>query len=104
MAVTYANREIIFRGSVTMMYVEITLDSSYTTSGETILASDFGMGMILNIWPASADGFAVDAVKTTPASWLLKAFANSASTNTVTEFASGLDRSGVTVNALVIGR
>ena len=104
MAVTYANNEIIYRGSVTLMYVEITLDSSYTTSGEAINASDFGMSMILGINPFSAEGFVVEAVKSTPAAWLMKGYAWSNTTNTAIEFASGLNRSGITIPCLIIGR
>jgi hypothetical protein len=104
MAVTYANREILFRGSVTLMYVEITFDSSYTTSGEAINASDFGFAMILGINPFSAEGFVVEPVRSTDAAWLLKGYAWSGSTNTAIEFASGLNRSGITVPCIVIGR
>jgi hypothetical protein len=104
MAVTIENREIIFKAQYTGIYADITFDSSYLTGGEAIAASDFGFGMIRTIIPASAEGFAVEAIESNPASWLLKGYAYSGSTNTATEFASGLNRSGVTVRCLVIGR
>lgn len=104
MAVTYANREILFRGSVTMYYVEITFDSAYATAGEAINASDFGMAMILGINPFSAEGFVVEPVRSSASAWLLKGYAWSGSTNTAIEWASGLDRSSVTVPCIVIGR
>ena len=104
MAVTYANREIIFRGSVTMLYVEITLDNSYLSGGEQVKAADFGMATILGINPFSAKGFVVEPVRTDAANWLIKAYAYSASTNTATEFSSAIDRSAIVIPCIVLGR
>lgn len=104
MAVTYANREILYRGTYTLMYVEITLDSSYTTAGETISATDFGFGVIKGIWPTMGAGYTFEAVRSSDTAWLLKSYASGANTNTATELVSGKDLSAVTCRALVLGR
>ena len=104
MAVTYANREIVSRGTYTLYYVEITMDSAYVTAGEPVAASDFGFKMIKGIWPSHGEGFFVEPVRSSDSAWLLKMYSNSASTNTAVEFASGLDRSGITIPCLVLGR
>ncbi len=104
MALSYASTETIFRASYSFVVTKATFDSSYATSGETVLASSFGLREIAFIIPGTAQGFTVEPVKTNPGSWLLKAYAVSASTNTVTEFASALDRSALVVDLLIIGR
>ena len=104
MALTYAGTEIVFRSTYTILVTKATLDTSYTTSGETVSPASFGLREIMFIIPGSAQGFTVEPVKTNPSAWLLKAYAVSASTNTVTEFASGLDRSALVVDLLIIGR
>jgi hypothetical protein len=104
MAVTYTNRDELFRGKYTMYLVDITFDSSYATAGEAIAAADFGFAMIRGIWPAHAEGFNVEAVRSSDSAWLLKGYAYSGSTNTAIEWASGLDRSSITVPCLVLGR
>lgn len=105
MAVSYANREILYRGSVTMMYVEITMDSSYATAGEAVNATDFGMGAILGIIPFGAlGGFAVEPVRSSDAAWLLKVYAYSSNSNTSIELVSAKNLSTATVRCLIIGR
>lgn len=104
MAVSYANREILTRGTWTLYYVEITLDSAYLTGGEAIAAADFGFSVIKGIWPSHAEGFHVEPVRTDDDSWLMKLYSNSASTNTAIEISSGVDRSGIMIPCLILGR
>lgn len=105
MAVTYANGEIISRGKYTLYYTEITLDSSYATSGEAVNAADFGMKIIKAIFPAHAEGYEVEPVRSTDAAWLIKVYAFSTNTNTVaSEIVSGKDLSAVTIPCLIVGR
>ena len=105
MAVTFANQHILFRASRTFLYSEITMDSSYTTSGETINASDFGLKEILAIFPAAAKGYTVEAVKSTDAVFLMKVYSFSTNTNTVgAEMVSAKDLSAVVIPVLVVGR
>lgn len=104
MAVSYANREILFSGSWRLLYVEITLDSSYATSGESIAAADLGFKVIRAIFPAEGGGYVVEPVRTDDDSWLLKVYGYSSSTNTATEMVSGKDLSSVQIPCLVVGR
>jgi hypothetical protein len=105
MAVTYGNREIISRGTYTLYYVEITLDSAYASGGEDIAASDFGFKMIKGIWPSHAEGYIVEPARTDDDSWLLKVYSFSTSTNTVGgAIVTGKDLSAVTIPCLVLGR
>ena len=105
MAVTYANREIISRGTYTLYYVEITLDSSYAASGEAIAAQDFGFTVIRGIWPSHAEAYTVEPVRTDDDSWLLKVYGETATTNTVAgEMVTGKDLSAVTIPCLILGR
>jgi hypothetical protein len=103
-ALTHANTEIILRATYTILYTEVTFDTSYLTGGEAITPASVGLREIAFIIPGSSEGFEVEAIKSSPSAWLLQAFASSASTNTATEFASALDRSGLTVDLLIIGR
>jgi len=103
MAVTVANTNIIFRGPVTLITTEVTLDTSYNVGGEALTPSMFGLSEFTIIIPGSSEGYAVECIKSTPTAALLQAFAISGSTNTALEFASGLDRSGVTVDLLLVG-
>lgn len=104
MALTFASTEILFRGTYTFLVTEVTFDTSYATGGETLSPSSVGLREIAWIIPGSSEGFEIEAIKTNPSSWLLQMFANSANTNTATEIASGLDRSAVSVDCLIIGR
>mgnify|MGYP001584845527 FL=1 len=104
MALTYANTTILFRGSMTLLYTEATFDTAYATSGESVLPESFGLREINMVVPASCEGFSVDWTRTSPTAGLLQMFAHSASTNTSTEMASGVDRSGITCDLLIIGR
>lgn len=105
MAVTIANREIISRGSYTLYYAEITLDSSYAASGEAVDAADFGFKIIKGIWPSHAEGYIVEPVRSTDAAWLIKVYSFSTSTNTVGgEIVTGKNLSAVTIPVLVLGR
>lgn len=109
MAVSYANRELLSRGTWNQYYVQITLDSSYPSGGESISAADFGMTAILDIMPFSADGYVVEFVRSTDSAWLLKVWPSSTpDTNSAlaapAESSVGRNFSTVVVNALVIGR
>lgn len=105
MAVTYANGEIVSRGKFILYYTEITLDSSYASGGESIAASDFGFAFIKGIWPASAEGYTVEAVRSSDTAWLMKVYAFSNSTNTVLgNIVTGKDLSDITIPCLVLGR
>lgn len=105
MAVSYANRETISRGTYTLYYVEITMDASYAASGEAITAQDFGFTVIRGIWPSHAEGYTVEPVRTDDDSWLMKVYAFSTSTNTLGgEMVTGKDLSAVTIPCLVLGR
>lgn len=104
MALTFTQTEIILRASFTILHTTVTFDSSYATSGETLSAASVGLREINYIIPGSSEGFEIETNRSTPQTWLIQAFANSASTNTVTEFASGLDRTSLDVDLLIIGR
>lgn len=105
MAVSYANREILYRGTYNLYYVEITMDSSYAASGEAIAAADFGFTVIRGIWPSHAEGYTVEPVRTDDDSWLMKVYGESANTNTIAaEMVTGKDLSAVTIPCLVLGR
>ena len=104
MALTYANTTIIFRGPMTVLYTEATFDTSYATSGETVAPESFGLREINMVVPASSEGFNVDWTRSSPTTGLLQLFAHSASTNTALETSSGVDRSGITCDLLIIGR
>lgn len=104
MAVTFDNTTIILRASYTILATEVTFDTSYATGGETLSPASVGLREINFILPGSSEGFDVEAIRSSPTAWLLQLFAISNSTNTALEFASGLDRSSVTVDLLVIGR
>lgn len=107
MALSFANTEIVTRGTFTILYTECTFDTSYATGGEAFGAAELralGLQGANFIIPGSSEGFAVECIKSTPTSWLFQMFSISGSTNTALEAASGLDRSGVTVDLLVIGR
>lgn len=105
MAVTYANTEIVSRGKYTLIYTEITMDSSYAANGEAVNAADFGFAMIKGIWPASAEGYTVEPVRSTDLAWLMKVYAFSNSTNTVLgNIVTGKDLSDITIPCLVLGR
>lgn len=104
MAVSYANREFMFRGTWNLLYVEITLDSSYAASGESIAAADFGMTVIKAVNPFSAEGYVVEPVRSSDTAWLIKVFASGANTNTATEIVTGKDLSAVTIPCFIVGR
>lgn len=104
MAVTIANREILYRGTYTLMYVEITMDSSYATAGESISATDFGFSVIKGLWPSVTGGYVVDAVRSSDTAFLIKYWAAGPNTNTATELVSGKDLSAVTLRCMILGR
>lgn len=104
MAVTIANTDIITRGEFTFLYSEITLDSSYATSGESITAADFGLKLIKGVWPSHAEGYVVEPVRSSDTAWLIKVYAYSSNSNTATEMVSGKDLSAVTIPVLILGR
>lgn len=104
MAVTYGNTEIIYRGKYSLVYTEITFDTSYLTGGEAITPESVGLREIAMVIPGSCEGFNVEYIKSSPTAGLLQLFAHSASTNTATETASGVDRSGITCDLLIVGR
>jgi hypothetical protein len=105
MAATFANTDIISRGKWNLVYTEMTLDSSYATSGEAIAAAEFGMKVIKGIWASGADGYTIDPVRSSDTAWLLKVFGETATTNTVAaEMVSGKDLSSVVIPLLVLGR
>lgn len=108
MAVSYANTEILYRGRTTQIYTEITLDSSYASGGETITADQLGLSTIRAIFSSHAEGFAVEPVKSTDSTWLLKVYVSSTpDTNSATATpllsSVGRDLSAVTVPILVFG-
>jgi hypothetical protein len=105
MAVSYANREAAHRGTWTWYLVDITLDSSYATSGEAVNAADFGFTVIRGIWPSHAEGYTVEMVRSSDSAWLIKVYGETATTNTIAaEMVSAKDLSSVTIPCIVIGR
>lgn len=105
MAATFANREYIARGAWNLMYVEVTLDSSYLTGGEAITAKDLGFSVIRAIWvDDTVGGYPVVTTRSSDTSWTFKFFAFSSSSNTATELVSGKDLSTVVLRCLVLGR
>jgi len=108
MAVSYANTEILYRGRTTQIYTEITLDSSYAAGGEEITADQLGLSAIKAVFPAHAEGFEVEPVKSTDSTWLLKVYVSStpdtnSATATPQQSSTGRDLSTVTVPILVFG-
>lgn len=108
MAVSYANTDIIFRGGRTFIYSEVTLDSSYAASGETITADQFGLRTIKAIWPSHAKGYIVEPVKSTDSTWLLKVYvSHTPDTNSATaaplQSSTARDLSAVVIPLLIVG-
>lgn len=106
MAATVANQEIVSRGTYTMKYAEITLDSAYLTDGEAIEAATFGFAVIkLIIIQDDPAGYTIESVRTDDDSWKIKVYSFSNTTNTVLgNIVSGKDLSAVTIRCLVVGR
>lgn len=109
MAVTITNREIISRGSYTLYYADITLDSSYASGGESVNAADFGFKIIKGIWPSHAEGFLVEPVRSSDTAWLLKVYTaltpdTNSALSTPGESSTGRDLSTVTIPCLILGR
>jgi len=105
MAVSYANREILSRGTWTTYYVEITLDSAYAAGGEAVTAQDLGFTVIKGIWPSHAEGYTVEFVRTDDDSWLIKVYGEAATTNTIAaQMVTGKDLSAVTIPCMIVGR
>ncbi len=104
MAVSYANTTIIFRGPYTILATEATFDTAYVTGGEDLLPESVGLREINFVIPGGAEGFEVEPIRSSPTAWLLQLFSFSASTNTALEAASAIDRSGITVDLLIVGR
>ena len=109
MAVTYANTTILYRGPYTLIYTEVTLDTSYPADGESIVPADVGLREFAMILPASSEGFTVEAVRSSPTAGLIKVFASlTPDTNSATsvplESSVGRDLSALTVDLLIVGR
>lgn len=104
MAVTYANREFMFRGTWNLLYVEITFDSAYAASGEPIAAADFGMTVIKGVIPFHGGGYVIEPVRSSDTAWLLKMYAYSSNSNTATQLVTGKDLSAITVPCFIVGR
>ena len=104
MAVSYANREILISQNWRFEYVDITLDSSYATSGEPINAADFGFTVIKGVIPFHCGGYVIEPVRSSDTAWLLKVYAYSSNSNTAVELVSAKNLSAITVPAIIIGR
>lgn len=106
MAATIANQHTIFRGSRTVKYAEVTLDSAYASGGEAINAADFGFAQILGVFCGGTPaGYSTEITKSTDTQFLVKVYAFSNTTNTVVgQIVTGKDLSAVTIPVLVIGR
>jgi hypothetical protein len=105
MAISIAERESLFRGRYTFMYAELTLDSSYATSGESLAAADFGFGVIKAIFASHAEGYTIEFVRSSDTAWLVKVYGEASTTNTIAaEMVSGKDLSAVTIPVLIVGR
>lgn len=106
MAATIANRHIIHRGKFSLMYAEVTLDSSYASGGESVAAADFGMTQILGMFPAgNTAGYVFECTRSTDISFLIKVYSFSNTTNTVVgQIVTGKDLSAVTIPLLIVGR
>lgn len=109
MAATAANTEYVARGTWNLVYTEITLDATYASGGESISADLFGMKVIKAIWPASADGYICDPVRSSDTTWLMRMYvAGTPDTNsalaTPLQSSVGRDLSAVVIPCLVLGR
>lgn len=95
MAATVAIKAMTKAGVVRLNLVEITLDTSYDTGGETVLPNQVGLSEILVFHPAASNGytFEYDYVNKK-----LKAFSGAG-----TEVTSGTDLSSIVVRAAVYG-
>lgn len=103
MAITIANQEIVWRGARTIRYAELTMDSSYLTGGESINAADFGLSVILGVFPSHAEGYVIEMVRSSDTAWLVKFYAYSSNSNTTIEMVSAKNLSAVTIPVLVVG-
>lgn len=110
MALTYANNSVIYRGPVTLIYTEITFDSSYAAGGETVDGpKDFGLAQILGIIPIITAGWDVTYKKTDASSGTFQLFASlTPDTNSATsaplEASVGRNASSITISCIVVGR
>lgn len=106
MAASVGNRHILHRGTRTLMYAEITLDSSYASGGEAVNAADFGFTSILGMFPAgNTAGYVFECTKSTYSQFLVKVYSFSNTTNTVVgEIVTGKSLSTVVIPILIVGR
>lgn len=111
MAATVANSELLARGKYTLYYCEVTLDSAYAASGESVnFKTTLGLGHVQAVFVSDAEGYHVEPNASTPSStWLFKVFvSNTPDTNSATatplEASVGRDLSAVTIPCLVVGR
>lgn len=106
MAATIASRHILHRGKFTLMYAEVTMDSSYASGGEAVNAADFGFSQILGMFTAgNTAGYMFECTKSTDTQFLIKVYSFSNTTNTVVgQIVTGKDLSAVTIPLLIVGR
>lgn len=108
MALSWANVTVMYRGAKTMVYGEVTFDSSYAAGGETVNATDVGLTTIDILVPAATRGYNVQYAKTNAAAGTLAIFA-SATPDTNSATAAPLDSavaraySTVSVSCFIIG-
>lgn len=109
MALSYSNRKTIYRGAYQILYTEATFDSSYASNGETVNASDFGLGTILSVVPTATAGYNVQYVKTNDTTGTLRVYASiTPDTNSATaaplQSSVGRDFSTVTAALVIYGQ
>lgn len=110
MALSYGNTSTIYRGPVTLIYTEITFDSSYAAGGETVDGpKDFGLATILGIIPIITAGWDVTYKKTNTSSGTFQVFASltpdtSSAVAAPLEASTGRDVSSIVVSCIVVGR
>ena len=109
MALTFAARDTLYRGPVTLIYVELTFDSSYAAGGETVNATDFGLTTILGVIPIITAGYDVTYKKTTAATGTFQMFASltpdtNSAVSAPVESSAGRDLSALTIPCIVVGK
>ncbi len=108
MALTLGGVTRLYRGPITIVYVEYTFDSGYAAGGETITATDIGLQSIKSLWPTVTAGYNVTYAKTNDQSGKLAIYASlTPDTNSATsaplDSSVGRDYSLITVSCLVVG-
>ncbi len=76
MAITWANVKTIYRGPISIVYAEATLDSGYAAGGEVITATDIGLQTIKAMIPTATAGYDATYSKTNDASGKLAVYAS----------------------------